>query len=153
MDDRIVLYGTCIEYKTIESPGTAKLLGTVICNGESEQTRPLQTSTYEDAIVMFGPKGLWFPVDTQTFKLTMDMKSKTSPFQPIWTGARRYNESHFIFNGTTFDVTDLESCAPDKTGTFRSNVIITRHSDRHTEGGPKAGHLSSPSTEVYSVSI
>ena len=36
MDGRIVLYGTCIEYKTTESPRTAKVLGTVICNGESE---------------------------------------------------------------------------------------------------------------------
>ena len=128
MDDRIVLYGTCIDYLT-ESSRTAKLLGTVVYNGESEQTQPLQMS-YEDAVVVCGSKGLWFPVDTQTFELTMDMVSTANPFQLIWTGARRYNESHFIFNGKTFDVTHLESCAVAKTGTFRSNVIVTRRYDQ-----------------------
>ena len=129
MDNLIILYGTCIDYFTVNQY-TVDVFGTVICNGDNERNRfPQQLKTFHEATHICGEKGLWFPMDIHTFKMKMDMfqQSSTGQFQLMWTGARRYNESHFIFNGTIFDATYLESCIMwSKTGTFRSNVIMTR---------------------------
>ena len=127
LDDWIILFGTCIDYMTVNS-NTVNVRGTVICNGDHWQTRVQQMSTIEEATQICGSKGLWFPMDTDTLKLDMNILPKTfAQFKPIWTGARRHNASHFTFNGTAFDVTNLESCTiKEKTGTFRSNVIMTR---------------------------
>ena len=127
LDDWIILFGTCIDYMTVNS-NTVNIHGAIICNGDTWETRFQQMSTFEEASQICGSKGLWFPMDTNTLKLNMSILPKTlTQFKPIWTGARRHNESHFTFNGTAFDVTNLESCTiKEKTGTFRSNVIMTR---------------------------
>ena len=103
------------------------MFGHTVCQGEDENfIKPNRKLKYANAVQLCGSAGLWNPL--QDFNNTIAFSflyREVYGMSKLWTGVKRFNESHTYFKDKFTAIKSLPLCAPIDTGRFKSAVLLT----------------------------
>ena len=103
------------------------MFGHTVCHGEDGNIiKPNRELKYSDAVQLCASAGLWNPLqdfnDTMAYSL---LYRGVYGMSKLWTGVKRFNESHTFFRDEITAINSLPLCEPIDTGKFHSAVALT----------------------------
>ena len=103
------------------------MFGHTVCQGEDANIiKPKRKLKYAKAVQLCASAGLWNPL--QDFNRTTALSflyREVYGMSKLWTGVKRFNESHTYFRDKFTAIKSLPLCAPIDTGRFKSAVLLT----------------------------